>query len=599
MSGLWKKYSVALLFSLLLVQNLQAVRSDGRFVSVQCTDGTFVDCSLKGDEHLSWFQTSDGTIMCRNSEGLFYKAPDEYVRNLHSLIEKNDREILSQQLSALTKSTKSKTVDPSWFIYGSRVFKPVGKLTGIVLLVQFQDVKFQDHGKDVRAIYDEMYNSSGYTSTFVYGGKTYSGAIGSMRDYWVTQSDSAFTPDFYVTEPVTLSHDFAYYGINDLNGDTQAGNDKRPAEMVSEACLELDKSIDLRQYDSNRDGFVDFLLVIFAGKGENDLLLYNPDRIWPHTAFPTMETLPVSGLRVVGYSCSPEIMGGTEDQIDGIGTMTHEMAHLMGLPDYYCYDTTKDVYALGTWSLMDYGNYNNGGTIPQGLTALERYTLGWLDFTDLEASGDYVLADLETSNMAYRITSNDPGKFLILEGRMKNGWYCCDKSKGLLVTAVDYNENCWKFNKVIKSDSEARYRVVPADNHYALNSENYDCYPYVYSKGRKDSLTMYSYPSMKVGGVSINKPLSDIRIDGTLVRFHFSDPVNFVHELENYPLVSVEDNGISVLFDNYSQGCVSLLASDGTLLETLAPVNGKCLFCPATRGIYLIRIGDYTCKVFY
>lgn len=595
MLRLWKKYSVTLFISLFLFQSTHAVKSPGGYVTVKCVDGTSVECTLNGDEHLSWFQTADGTVMCRNSEGLFYKAADEYVRNLNSLIESNNQRLLAQQ-KLLTKSSSGTSMEPAWFLYSSRSFKPVGKLTGIVMLVQFQDVKFQDYGKNIAAVYDEMFNAPGYTSTFVYNGRTYPGAIGSMRDYWIAQSDSAFTPEFVVTEPITLSHNYAYYG---MNSGSVSGDDLRPIEMVHEACLELDKKVDLCQFDSNKDGFVDFLLVIYAGKGENDLSFYDPDCIWPHTDFPRWDTLPESGLRVVGYSCAPEIMLGTTDQIDGIGTITHEMAHLLGLPDYYCYDSSQNVYAMGFWSLMDCGNYNNSGTRPEGLTALERYSLGWLDFTDLEADGDYVLSNLETSRQAYRIKSDEPEKFLILECRMQNGWYSCDKSKGMLVTAVDYNESSWKNNRVIKSDSEARYRVVPADNHYALNSENYDCFPYILSKSKRDSLTLYSYPAMKVGNKAINKPLTNIRIDGNVVKFHFCDPVNSAQQIFNAPQISVDSNGIEVRFESYCSDCVTLLTEDGRLLETIVPVNGKCRFLPVTGGIYLVRAGGFTYKVLY
>lgn len=588
----WEKFSATLFIVLFLFQSIYAVRSLGGFVTVKCVDGTDVECALLGDEHLSWFQTADGTVMCRNSEGFFYKASDEYVRGLDLLIESNNQRLLSQQ-KLLTKLSTS--VEPSWFIYGSRSFKPVGALTGLVILVQFQDVKFQNHGKEIQTIYDEMFNTPGYTSTFVYNGKTYPGAIGSLRDYWIAQSDSAFTPEFVVTGPVTLDHDYAYYGQNDA----LSGDDIRPVEMVREACLKVDKSMDLCQFDSNKDGFVDFLLVIYAGKGENDMGNYNPDCVWPHTDFPRWETLPKSGLRVVGYSCAPEIMLGTTDQIDGIGTITHEMAHLMGLPDYYCYDSFQNVYSMGFWSLMDCGNYNNSGTIPEGLTALERYSLGWLDFTDLETTGDYVLSDLEKSRQAYRIKSDEPEKFLLLECRMQRGWYSCDKSKGLLVTAIDYNESCWKNNRVVKSDSEARYRVVPADNHYDLKSENYDCFPYILSKSKRDSLTLYSYPPMKVGNKSINKPLTNIRIDGNVVKFHYCDPVNSVQGIDNTPMITVDSNGIEVMFETYCSDCVSLLSEDGRLLEILAPVNGKCLFRPVTGGLYLVKAGSFTYKVFY
>ena len=69
----------------------------------------------------------------------------------------------------------------------------------------------------------------------------------------------------------------AYYGEDG----SKTGSDKHADELVVEACqLAAAQGADFSPYDYNNDGKVDWVVVLFAGLGQNDGGAVNT--IWPH-----------------------------------------------------------------------------------------------------------------------------------------------------------------------------------------------------------------------------------------------------------------------------------------------------------------------------
>lgn len=454
---------------------------------------------------------------------------------------------------------------------------------GVVILAEYPDRKFLDHGKSIRDLYEAMLNEQDYTNSY--------GAPGSLRDYWKDQSAGNFIPDFYVSDIIELDSAYSFYGAN------IKGSDSHAKDMIVEACQKLDGRIDLTEYDSNNDGFIDFLIVIFAGHGENDSDFDDADAIWPHqNYFDKTLLLPHSGLKVSGYLCSPEIMRGQDTTLAGIGIIAHEMGHMLGLPDTYYKGTgsTSDKYAMGNWDLMDNGNYNNCEWTPVGLTALERYSLGWIDLPYLEESGDYSLTDIAQSGFAYRISSGNPEKFIVLEARMKTKWYSCDKSKGLLVTAVDYNKNSWNSNNLFISAGAPRVSIIPADAWGSFSSENNDCFPFK----NRDSLTINGNgPIMKAGNTLIDKPVTNIRIVDNSVCFHFENTQTGISSaicsFEVFPM----NGAIVVKSDSYFPRPIRFYSSNGVLMHEAVICGTEYIFQPVCSGIYFVEYCGKTLKI--
>ena len=101
------------------------------------------------------------------------------------------------------------------------------------------------------------------------------GATGSAMDYFNDQFGGQCTFTFEVSDIVTLSNGYAYYGANGKDG-----SDIRAAEMVKEACKLADGTVDFSQFDDDGNGEVDNVFVFFAGGDEAEYA--GDNHIWSH-----------------------------------------------------------------------------------------------------------------------------------------------------------------------------------------------------------------------------------------------------------------------------------------------------------------------------
>ena len=351
---------------------------------------------------------------------------------------------------------------------------------GLLLLVQFSDTAF--FTPNPHTAFDSLANSIDYT---------YNGAFGSAREYFRSQSGGQYVPDFKVVGPITLPHPMAYYGKNDSKG-----YDLYLADFVIDACLAAKDSVDWTQFDSDNDGFVDLVFLLYAGYGEADSHITNT--IWPckwdlpsalYSGYTNQETyyyhwneetgkedykLPTfSGKMVNKFACSNEWTYRCNCRC-GIGTFVHEFSHALGLPDYYVADSNSNKnYTPGSWSLMGYGNYINNGNTPPNYSAYDKYFLGWATPTFLDKNQEVTLpADGETYYMLTRsgIAPAD-GAFTqdtvyYLENRQYTGWDTYLPGHGLLVWQVVYDEQKW-FEGLPNTDA-VRYTLVSASSETPL-----------------------------------------------------------------------------------------------------------------------------------
>lgn len=391
-----------------------------------------------------------------------------------------------------------------------------GKEEILVVLVDFPDRKFTIRDSEMlRQKYDGMLNVKGYSDTVTFKGKQYH-TNGSVRDYFTDQSYGIYQPSFKVIGPITANSNHNVYGK-----DVSAGNDAPSVRsLVREISGKISGSVDLDSYLQSGENSIAHMAIIYAGRGQN-YSGADPDDIWPQCD--TIRT-DIGKVRRIKFFCTCELFWDTDNILDGIGTFCHEFSHTIGLPDFYCtksnYDNDRNAI-LGSWSLMDYGNYANLGFTPTGYTAFERYSLGWLELTDITSPGTYSMEELNGSNpVAYRLNTGDSDKFLILENHQQRGWYAYQKSKGLMVTGVSYRQSDWTYNTVNWDEYGKRYFMIHADNLSDRSSEGSDLFPY----GAMDSVTWYSLPQLAIrsGGTFYRPDFSiyDIRDEGGTVSFH-------------------------------------------------------------------------------
>lgn len=323
-----------------------------------------------------------------------------------------------------------------------------------VILVQYSDVSFAA-GND-KAAFDSFFNGVDYT---------YNGATGSVKKYFSNQSYNKYVPVFDVIGPVTLSGKRSSYGGNDEYGD-----DVNAEGMVAEACELAHKAgTNFAQYDKNGDGYVDAVIVVYAGEGETAT---RPEYVYPMAGYLDEEFL-LDNKYIETFAYVPEL--NEKQKRAGIGELVYQFSHILGLPTLS--DTEGgDEKTLGDWDVMDHGCYNNGGNTPAAYSAYERFYLGWVEPILLNEAANVRLSDLNTNGECAIITRSgqtnllgdnpDPREFFILENRQQSGWDKYLPGHGMIITKIDYVRSRWEGDEVnvtIKGKPSLLVDLIEAD----------------------------------------------------------------------------------------------------------------------------------------
>lgn len=487
------RHSFFLLLLLFFVElSLFALPAKKGVITVNQPDGTQLRIEGHGDENFHYVTTEDGFLVQKNAAGVYEYAEfaEQKIKPLgikaRSKNERNAREkkfLASTPKSAISISPLQETtmrklaaqqrlsIQPQKVV-GMRNLAP----RGLVILVNFQDRSFS--AENTLMAMDSMLNADTYT---------HAGATASARKYFSDQSGGTYNPTFDVVGPVTLSNNMAFYGANDASG-----NDVRPDSMVIEACYLADQQLDIdfSEYDTDFDGVIDFVFVIYAGYGESSNYSDYPDLIWQHAWYiyqGARKIRYIDGKLLNTYACSCELSGSVgSEKRDGIGAFCHEFSHVLGLPDLYPTNGASH-YAFGTWDLMDQGSYNNNSKTPPSYSAYERFFMGWLTPTYLSHSQNVTLGELQSTNQAYLISETgshnldgedpDPTLFYMLENRQQVGWDSYLRGHGMLVTKIDYDPSAWMNNSVNQDPANMRIDLLEADGVASRFGDAGDAYP--------------------------------------------------------------------------------------------------------------------------
>ena len=509
-----KRLFIVLVILLYCALGIWAVPARRVAMTVEQPDGTQLVLTMRGDEHFHCLVTADGIPVMRHGEAYYYAVVGEdgieptrelaHEAVLRTPAEQEFVKSLPEVRYARADRMKQVAATRSAAAGTTSEVPTQGEVYVPVLLVQYADVKFSS--ADPKAAFEERVNGENYTAE---------GGYGSIREYFVDQSEGKFTPHFDIIGPVTLSNNMDYYGGND-----KAGSDMRPREMVSEACRQAysEGELDFTRYDNNGDGYVDIIYVIYAGYGEASYPEKLEDTVWPHQ-WQLGQPLTLGDVKVSRYACNNELDGYDGAVLDGIGTFCHEFSHCLGLPDFY--DTAGgSSFGMNVWSLMDYGCYNNNGHTPCGYTAYEKDFLGWKQFVELNNPVNVTLKPLSEGGEAYKIVNDaNPNEFYVVEYYRKTGWNAYAPADGMLVLHVDYLASAWQ-NNVVNNDSEhQRMTLIPADGKLDDRTLAGDLWT---GKDGKTALTASSTPAAKVyTGGYMEKDITNIALKGGTITFSF------------------------------------------------------------------------------
>lgn len=505
-----------LLLGAMLVMSiaLYAVPARRSFHDCVLTDGTTVSLTLVGDEFGHWYEAVDGTIYRQKADGTF-----ECANTTRSEMNERRKQSPKYRTAQIRRARHDVGVTPN--------LAP----KGIVVMANFSNKAMQ--AGHTHATFDELCNSANCTVNNGYP---------SAREYFKSQSNGAYAPVFDVYGPVTLSRPLAYYGT-DLS---EEGDDEYATDAVVEACILANQQFDINwaDYDSDNDGYVDFVYVIYAGQGQADGGASTT--IWPHNwdvtsaisegyCTYTDAQRTFNGKKVDNYAMSSELSGTF---IDGIGTLCHEFGHVMGLPDLY--DTEYDnIYNAGLtpndWNIMDGGSYNADGHCPPNYDPWQKYFFGWHTPINLGNEGQVLTlqANGTTGYQAYQINAsgtqqnyNQSGVCYYIENRQPQGWDAPLTGHGLLIWKINFNQEAWENNAPNNTGTTGSplYTVVSADGTKIGTKNGVDYCPRNTFPGSKNKTSW--------NGVS-GKPLLNIsEANGIITLTYIEEPVEPVEPFE-------------------------------------------------------------------
>lgn len=546
---------------------------------ITLTNGTQVSVELRGDEYLSWWEGTDGTAYRATADDAVFEAFDLEAQKPAAAARRARAEQGRVARLARVKNSLKGADDKMRGLGGDHItYKGVKK--GLVVLVDFKNKKFAD-GHDL-----EYYKN-------VINGKDFSdeeeGYVGSVRDYFLAQSNGQFELDFDVVGPVTMSKNYGYYG-----NDGAYQKDEKVYEMIKEACDGIQDKVNLKDYDWDGDGEADQVFFLYAGLGQASG--GSAGTVWPHESelrYWPCGVLSYSTGKINTYACAnelqPETQGSSRYISAGIGTICHEFSHCLGFADMY--DTTGGGgYGMSVFDVMDQGSYNGNGFVPCNYTAFERIYAGWVEAIELidpaTVKDMKSVSDYGRPFIMYNYKNTN--EYFLMENRQNTGW---DKglygSNGLLIVHVNYVPSRWANNSVNSSAEKIQCcTVVNADGsrentQYSLQG---DLYPYeVKGVTMNDEFTDESEPAAKLytknsdNSYALGIPITNIKRSKGSISFLVcgGDANNVIDNTFNDVVDGI--NGVTVAKKTVDNRIYSI---DGRYLGTDASALGK--------GIYVV-----------
>lgn len=490
-----KKILLSIVFALMGIASGFAAKAHTGLTTITQRDGSQLTIRLHGDEHFSWYSTADDVLIVQVGSNYYVaqveedgtlKATPQLAHNAgergtveEQVINNQNKEkflnLLNAEPQALAKTIG--TVTPAYFPH-------TGSPKALVILVEFQDVKFKT-SDPVATFTHYLKGAEGKAAPEANNAYVTKGMVnyGSVSQYFNDMSQGKFTPQFDIVGPVTVSKNSAYYGGNVGNS-----TDVNFAQMIAEACKGVSTKVNFADYDQNNDGYVDLVYVIYAGYSES-INGNSSDCLWPKSGINkfyepgTSNLLKLNGKKICRYGINNELNATPSDWIDGkpllngIGLFCHEFSHTMGLPDLYPTVVTSRVDNQNPeyWDLMDGGEYTYNGYFPTPYSPWEMDVMGWTAPIELGDEAKQVsLNSYASDRTAYKINGENDEYLLIQNIQTEGWWRGITKAfkTGMLVWRIDYPYTTVSLdNRLNNEKGKPNVMIVPADG-YVISAYN-------------------------------------------------------------------------------------------------------------------------------
>jgi immune inhibitor A len=464
------RFIILLLLTLASV-SVNASKAVRFFRDITLNDGRIVSATLVGDENLHFYRSQSGEIILYNSKGNYYHvASQEQIDSLDAIADQQQQQ--ASETKVKKKGTPSLTGNDSGItvnghLSGYRLFPSKGEKKVLVLMVEFSDVSFT-FGQDD---FERFLNSTEMTTDVRVNGIV-AKSQGSVAEYFRACSGGQLSPQFDIYGSFKLDNTAAYYSSHETT-------------FIKDVCASAERDVDFTQYDSDGDGYVDLVYIIYAGYGANWQV---NNVIWPKVKYSSGAPFcTVDDMKVHRVGMSNEINFSpthTKDYFDnkpqmvGIGVFVHEFSHAMGITDLYATssksetwtDSQYDNQSMEEWSLMDGGENRLNGCLPTPLNAFERYLFGWIDdIQELTDSQTVTLTPLKAGGQPYKITGNNDNEYWILEAiPVDNEWYMRfnkNTGNGMVVTHVNAPLQKFSIDNGLPNSTPGKsgITILPAD----------------------------------------------------------------------------------------------------------------------------------------
>ncbi|MBQ1816429.1 MAG: peptidase M6, partial [Bacteroidaceae bacterium] len=222
-----KKFLTTCLLACATLTGAYAAKAITTPFQVTLQDGTTVMAQIHGDEHFSFYTTTSGELLI-------------FENNTWRMATEADKKHLTKKQNAIKARRKANEK-----ITATRPFPHVGKPKALVIMVDFSDLKFRYTKNDI----NKLLNGTEYDASNGYHG------YGSAAQYFNDCSNGKFKPQFDIVGPYHLSKSYTVYGKDDDD----------ISSLLRDVCTIANKDVDFTQYDSDNDGYVDLVYIIYAG----------------------------------------------------------------------------------------------------------------------------------------------------------------------------------------------------------------------------------------------------------------------------------------------------------------------------------------------
>ena len=313
-------------------------------------------------------------------------------------------------------------------------FPCTGSPKVLVILAQFQDVKFRDG--NCWDVFNEYLNKTDAAIT-VEGDSTKTSVrmnSCSVRQFFKSCSLGAFEPQFDVYGPVTLSENMASYGANRHRRQGLLRKDEIRARGMLTCRRSRGGLHGVRLQQRRICGSGLYHLCRIRTEYRRQLIrLYLATRLsdkrgnirreesLPLRTEQRAEPVATTYRQCYNYGCT------RTNYINGIGLFCHEFSHAMGLPDIYpsINMTTAALTCnqnMDWYDLMDGGEYGDMGYTPVSYLAWERERCGWMQIEELTNPANITMETINKGGNAYKIVNdNNKNEYIVLENIQQIG----------------------------------------------------------------------------------------------------------------------------------------------------------------------------------